>query len=41
LGTNSKVSSKRRSLATDMAYAIFTHRLLAENLNTLFAMFDG
>jgi len=24
-----------------MAYAIFTHPLLAESLNTLFAMFDG
>jgi len=35
------VSGKRRSLATDMAYAIFTHLLLAESLNTLFAMFDG
>jgi len=28
-------------LATDMAYAIFMHPLLAESLNTLFAMFDG
>jgi hypothetical protein len=28
-------------LATDMAYAIFTQPLLAESLNTLFAMFDG
>ena len=36
-----KVSGKRRSLATDMAYAIFTHPLLAESLNILFAMFDG
>jgi hypothetical protein len=33
--------SKRRSLATDMVDAIFTHPLLAEGLNTLFAMFDG
>ena len=30
-----------RSLATDMVDAIFTHPLLAEGLNTLFAMFDG
>jgi hypothetical protein len=36
-----RVRSKRRSLATDMADAIFTHPLLAEGLNTLFAMFDG
>jgi hypothetical protein len=34
-------ASKRPSLATDMADAIFTHPLLAEGLNTLFAMFDG
>jgi hypothetical protein len=26
---------------TDMVDAIFTHPLLAEGLNTLFAMFDG
>jgi hypothetical protein len=32
---------ERRSLATDMADAIFTHPLVAEGLNTLFAMFDG
>jgi hypothetical protein len=31
----------RRSLATDMADAIFTHPLMAEGRNTLFAMFDG
>jgi len=28
-------------LATDVAYAIFTHPLLAESLNALFPMFDG
>ena len=27
-------------MATDMPCAIFTHPLLAEGLNTLFAMFD-
>jgi hypothetical protein len=35
------IRGKRRSLATDMAHAIFTRPLLAESLNTLFAMFDG
>jgi hypothetical protein len=35
--TKCRTRSKRRSLATDMADAIFTHPLLAEGLNTLFA----
>jgi hypothetical protein len=39
--TKCRMRSKRRSLATDMAEAIFTHPLLAEGLNTLFAMSDG
>ena len=39
--TKCRTRSKRRSLATDMADAIFTNPLLAEGLNTLFAMFDG
>jgi hypothetical protein len=34
-------STKKRSLAIDMANAIFVHPLLAESRNTLFAMFDG
>jgi len=39
--TKCRTRSKRRSLATDMADPIFTNPLLAEGLNTLFAMFDG
>ena len=39
--TKRRARSRRRSLATDKADAIFTHPLLAEGLNTLFAMFDG
>jgi len=39
--TKRRTRSKRRSLATDMADVIFTNPLLAEGLNTLFAMFDG
>ena len=37
--TKCRTRSNRRSLAIDMADAIFTHPLLAEGLNTLFAMF--
>ena len=39
--TKCRTRSKRRSLASDMADAIFTHPLLAEGLNALFATFDG
>jgi hypothetical protein len=39
--TKCRTRSKTRSLATDMAEAIFKHPLLAEGLNTLFAMSDG
>jgi hypothetical protein len=39
--TKCRTRSKRRSLANDMADAIFTHPLLAEGLNILLAMFHG
>jgi hypothetical protein len=39
--TRCRTRSKRHSLATDMAEAIFTHPLLVEGLNTLFAISDG
>jgi hypothetical protein len=40
-GSHCDLAQGPQQVATDMADAILTRPLLAEGLNTLFAMFDG